>query len=92
MYCPLEHITWRPVGAMNPVDNPESPASGDRLSRLSQASIGIKENLDCETVLQDIVNSARSLAYSRYGALTVLDIWSKSVPFEVRGYTPGYPG
>ena len=42
-----------------------------RLSRLSEASLRINESLDFDTVLQDVVDSARALTGSRYGAITI---------------------
>ena len=44
----------------------------DRLSRLSEASLRISESLDFDRVLQEVVDSARALTASRYGAITVL--------------------
>ena len=49
----------------------ENIALRERLSRLGQASLRISESLDVDTVLQDVVDSARSLTGSRYGAITV---------------------
>ena len=51
----------------------KNPEGRDRLSRLSQASLRINESLDLDTVLQEVVDSARSLTGSRYGVLTTLD-------------------
>ena len=45
----------------------------DRLSRLSEASLRITEDLDFNTVLQGVLDSARSLAGARYGAITLVD-------------------
>ncbi|MCY3922757.1 MAG: response regulator [Chloroflexota bacterium] len=42
-----------------------------RLSRLGEASLRISESLDFDTVLQEVVDSARALTGSRYGAITV---------------------
>ena len=44
-----------------------------RLSRLSQASLRINESLDVETVLQGVLDSARSLTEARYGVILLLD-------------------
>ena len=44
----------------------------DRLSRLSEASLRINESLDFDTVLQGVLDSARSLTEARYGAMTLL--------------------
>jgi len=45
----------------------------DRLSRLSAASLRINESLDFDTVLQGVLDSARSLTAARYGVMTLLD-------------------
>ena len=51
----------------------EIEALRERLSRLSQASLRINESLDFETVLQGVLDSARSLTSARYGVMTLLD-------------------
>ena len=43
----------------------------ERLSRLSEAGLRINESLDFDTVLQEVVDSARKLTASRYGAITI---------------------
>ena len=53
--------------------NPENPARGDRLSRLSEASQRINESLDLDTVLQEALDSARVLTEASYGAIILLD-------------------
>ncbi len=45
----------------------------ERLSRLSEASLRINESLDFDTVLQGVLDSARSLTEARYGVMTLLD-------------------
>ena len=66
----------------------EMQALRDRLSRLSEASLRINESLDFDTVLQEVVESARVLTDSRYGVLTTLD-GSASLPdFVTSGMTP----
>ena len=45
----------------------------DRLSRLSEASRRINESLDFETVLQGVLDSARSLTGASVGVMTLLD-------------------
>ena len=45
----------------------------ERLSRLSEASLNINENLDFETVLQKVLDSARDLTGARYGAFASVD-------------------
>ena len=44
-----------------------------RLSQLSQASLRINESLDFDTVLREVIDSARALTDSRYGVITTLD-------------------
>ena len=51
----------------------ESPTMLDRLSKLSEASLRINESLDFDTVLQGVIDSARSLTNARYGALIAFD-------------------
>ncbi len=45
----------------------------ERLSRLSEASLRINESLEFDTVLQGVLDSARSLTAARYGVMTLLD-------------------
>ena len=49
----------------------EIAALRERLTRLSEASLRINESLDFDTVLQEVVDSARALTASRYGAITI---------------------
>ena len=51
----------------------ENQALRERLSRLSEASLRINESLDFGTVLQGVLDSARSLTGARYGVITLLD-------------------
>ena len=44
-----------------------------RLSKLSQATLRITEDLDLGTVLREVIDEARALTGARYGALLVLD-------------------
>ncbi len=53
--------------------DPESPVRGNRLSRLSEASLRINESLDLDTVLQEALDSARALTEASYGAIILLD-------------------
>ena len=59
----------------------------ERLSRLSEAGVRITEDLDFDTVLQEVVDSARSLTSSRYGAITVFDEAGQTTDFIVSGLT-----
>ena len=49
----------------------ENRALRERLARLGEASLRINESLDFDTVLQEVVDSARALTASRYGAITI---------------------
>ena len=51
----------------------ENEALRDRLSRLSTASLRITESLELETVLQEVLDSARDLTGARYGIIVFLD-------------------
>ena len=57
----------------------------DRLSRLSEASLRINESLDLETVLQGVLDSARSLTNAQYGVITTLDESGGVVEFLTSG-------
>ena len=60
----------------------------DRLTRLSRASQRINESLDLETVLQGVVDSARSVTDARYCVITLLDEEGHVQEFLVSGMTP----
>ena len=45
----------------------------DRLSRLSDASLRINESLDFDTVLHEVLDSARELTGARYAVITLLN-------------------
>ena len=64
----------------------------DRLSRLSQASLRINESLDFDTVLQGVLDSARSLTGARYGVMTLLDDGGPVEDFLSSGITAGGGG
>ncbi len=59
----------------------------ERLSHLSEASLRINESLDFDTVLQEVVDSARALTASRYAAITVLGEAGAHPYFIVSGLT-----
>ena len=65
----------------------ENAALRERLSRLSQASIRITEDLDLDTVLQGVVDGARSLTGARIGGLTALDETGQLQAFITSGLT-----
>ena len=51
----------------------EVQALRERLSRLSEASLRITEDLDIDTVLQEVVDGARSITGAKRAGITVLD-------------------
>ena len=59
----------------------ENEALRDRLSRLSEASLRINESLDFDTVLQDVLDSTRSLTQARCGIVTLFDESGQVVDF-----------
>ena len=48
---------------------PDHHTVGDRLSRLSAATLQINESLDFDNVLQQVVDNARALTEARYGII-----------------------
>ena len=66
----------------------EMAALRRRLSQLSEASLRINESLDLDTVLQEVVDSARALTGSRYGVITTLDDSGLPKDFVTSGVTP----
>ena len=66
----------------------ENEALRERLSRLSEASLRISESLDFGTVLQGVLDSARSLTGARYGVITLLDDAGRIQDFLYSGLTP----
>ena len=59
----------------------------ERLSRLSEASLRINDSLDFDTVLQEVVDSARTLVGSRYGGMAVFEAQGRAA--TVRSETTG---
>ena len=59
----------------------------DRLSRLSEASLRISESLDFDTVLQGVLDSARSLTGARYGVMILFDEAGEVQDFLSSGMT-----
>ena len=51
----------------------DHPKRGDRLSLMADAFRRISESLDQQVVLQEIIDSARTLTDARYGALVTFD-------------------
>ena len=65
----------------------EVAALRDLLSRLSEASLRINESLDFESVLQGVLDSARSLTGARYGVIALLDDSGEPQDFLSSGLT-----
>ncbi len=59
----------------------------NRLSRLTEASLHITEDLDFDSVLQRVVDGARALTSSPYGAITVPGEVRETPVFIVSGMT-----
>ena len=74
---------------MKNVDNRDQQieALRNRLSKLSEASLRINESLDLDTVLQEILDSARSLTDARYGVIVTLDDSGQMEDFLTSGLT-----
>ena len=66
----------------------EIEALRERLSRLSEASLRINESLDLNSVLQGVLDSARSLTGASYALITTLDGSGQAEEFLVSGLTP----
>ena len=60
----------------------------DRLSRMSAASLRINESLDFETVLEGVLDSARTLTGARYGVIILVDDSGRIQDFVTSGLTP----
>ena len=76
----MEHADQRPPGTEPP---------GDRLSRLSRASLRINESLDVDNALQAVMDSARSLTDAPYAAIITLDASGAVEDHLVLGFDPG---
>ena len=75
---------------MNEVANmrPATESLRNRLSGLSEASLRITESLDLDTILQGVIDGARSLTGARYGALLILDDAGSMQDLVTSGMTP----
>ena len=74
---------------MNPPEDlrRENQALRERLALLSQASLSINESLDFDTVLQGVLDSARSLTSARYGVIALHDDAGNAGDFLSSGMT-----
>ena len=60
----------------------------ERLTKLSKASVRVSESLDVDTVLREVVESARALTGARYGAIVTIDESGQARDFVFSGVTP----
>ncbi len=65
----------------------ENAALRARISALSAASLRISASLDIETVLNEVVESARALTGARYGAIATIDEAGAPQDFVTSGFT-----
>ena len=65
----------------------EHEALGARVSALSAASLRISASLDLETVLNEVVDSARALTGARFGAIATIDETGAPQDFVTSGFT-----
>ncbi len=70
----------------------EVRALRERLSRLSEASLRINESLDYHTVLQGVLDSARTLTQARYGVIALLDDSGRPQDILWSGLSSGIAG
>ena len=66
----------------------ENRALRERLSRLSEASLRINESLEFDTVLQEVLDSARLLSAASYGVITLFNDSGAVAAFLASGVTP----
>ena len=59
----------------------------ERLTRLSEASLRISDSLDLDTVLREVLESARFLTGARYAVITILDRAGQMDNFLASGLT-----
>ena len=65
----------------------ETEALRERISQLSGAILRINSSLDINTVLHEVVDSARTLTNARYGIITTLDLDGQILDFISSGFT-----
>ena len=60
----------------------------DRISKLTAASLRISASLDLDTVLSEVVESARALTGAGYGVITTIGDSGQAEDFVSSGFTP----
>ena len=68
--------------------NRENEDLRERLSRLSEASLRITEDLDLDTVLREVVAGARTLTGARVGGMATLDHEGRLADFTTSSLSP----
>ena len=66
----------------------QNEALQERVSKLCGAILRINASLDLNTVLHEIVDSARALTGARYGVITTIDDSRQLQDFVTSGFTP----
>ena len=66
----------------------ENEALRDRTGRLTAAILRISASLDVDTVLEEVVDSARALTGARGGVITTIDEAGRPLDFVSSGLTP----
>ena len=66
----------------------ENRALRERLSRLTEANLRINESLEFDTVLQEVLDSARLLSGASYGVITLFNDSGAVATFLASGMTP----
>ncbi|MYE15091.1 MAG: response regulator [Gemmatimonadetes bacterium] len=61
----------------------------ERVTGLSDAVLRVSSSLDLETVLQEVIDSARALTGARYGVIVTVDSASRAEDFVISGLAPG---
>ena len=86
----LRLTSWQASGALGDPDPAarDGGASWDRASRLSAAILRISRSLDLGTVLEEVVESARTLTGARIGVITMIDSSGRVEDFVISGPAP----
>ena len=66
----------------------ENAALRDRIAKLSAATLRISAGLDLDTVLNEIIESARALVDARYGVITTTNATGEVEDIVMSGFTP----
>lgn len=59
----------------------------ERISRLSAAALRVNSSLDLDTVLQEVVDNARTLTSAHYGIINTVDVKGEVEEFVTSGFT-----